>query len=73
MVFWRKEFFKVSCWKKDENTGADFIRGQIKTTSVKTVLLKLVLVYFAWAKDRKFIIRKISLLISRESIQKIRN
>lgn len=52
---------------QDENTGADFIRDQIKTISVRRVLGKLVFVYTAEAKDRKFIIRKIPLLKCRES------
>lgn len=36
-----------------KNIGADFIIGQIKTTSVKTVLWKLVFVYFGTGKGRE--------------------
>lgn len=48
-----KRMLQIFSPREDENMGANFIIGQIKTISVKTVLWKLVFVYSGMGKGRE--------------------
>ena len=48
-----KRMLQIFLLREDENIGADFIIGQIKTISVKTVLWKLMFVYLGTGKGKE--------------------